>query len=386
MGKRDSVQGGLDRRELLRAVPAVLAAGAAGAAGAARGQAPAVRTGGARPVVVASANGHQFRDGGARTSVEEAFARLVAGEDPLAAAVAGVAINERDPGDTSVGYGGLPNADGVVQLDAAVMHGGTGRAGAVACLEGVRTPAAVALAVADRTDHHLLVGAGAQVFARQLGFAIEADLNTETSRARWLEWKRRLDPERWLDPERQAAAAELARREMLAAGLLDPEHAWGTIHLSLLSPAGVLAGVTTTSGLAWKIPGRVGDSPILGAGVYVDGEVAAAGSTGRGEANLVGLSSFLLVEEIRRGAHPKDAGIEALRRIRARTRERRLLTPEGEPAFNVHFYAVDRAGRTAGVSLWQEYAGRPSRYAVCDEDGARLLATEGLLADVPPGG
>lgn len=372
---------GLDRRELLKAVPAALAAGAAGSA--ARGQAPAIvgtrPAGGARPVVVASANGHQFRDGGERTAVEEAFARLVAGEDPLTAAVAGVAINERDPGDTSVGYGGLPNADGVVQLDAALMHGGNGRAGAVACLEGVRTPAAVALAVADRTDHHLLVGAGAQAFARRLGFAVEDDLNTETSRQRWLEWKRRIDPEHWLDPERQAAAAERARREMIAAGLLDPEHAWGTIHLSLLSPAGVLAGVTTTSGLAWKIPGRVGDSPILGAGVYVDGEVASAGSTGRGEANLVGLSSFLLVEEIRRGAHPKDAGIEALRRIRARTRERRLLTPAGEPDFNVHFYAVDRSGRAAGVSLWQEYSGRASRYAVCDENGARLLATEGLL-------
>ncbi|HQN39353.1 MAG TPA: isoaspartyl peptidase/L-asparaginase [Thermoanaerobaculia bacterium] len=368
---------GIDRRELLKAVPAAVAAGAVGRS--AFGAAPALRATAARPVVVASANGHEFRAGGPRTAVEEAFARLVAGEDPLAAAVAGVARNELDPDDLSVGYGGLPNADGVVQLDAAVMHGGTGRAGAVACLEGVRTPAAVALAVADRTDHHLLVGAGAQAFARQLGFPVEADLNTETSRARWLEWKQRIDPAHWLDPERQAAAAERARREMIAAGRLDPEHAWGTIHLSVLSPAGVLAGVTTTSGLAWKIPGRVGDSPILGAGIYTDGEVASAGSTGRGEANLLGLSSFLLVEEIRRGAHPKDAGIEVLRRIRARTRERRLLTAEGEPDFNVHFYAVDRTGRVAGVSLWQEFAGRPSRFALCDEGGARLLPTEGLL-------
>jgi N4-(beta-N-acetylglucosaminyl)-L-asparaginase len=161
--------------------------GALGAAGvsapAARAQGPTVLAPGAvKPVVVASANGHQYRNGGPRTAVEEAFLRLARGDDPLDAVIAGVGVNELDPADDSVGYGGLPNAEGVVQLDACCMHGPRKRAGGVACLEGVRTPARVAQAVLEQTDHHLLVGRGAQEFARQVGFAIEGDLNTPHSR------------------------------------------------------------------------------------------------------------------------------------------------------------------------------------------------------------
>ncbi|PYR38228.1 MAG: asparaginase [Acidobacteria bacterium] len=266
-------------------------------------QAPALRRGSAKPVVIASGNGNQFKNGGDRTCVEEAFRLLVSGSDPLDAVIAGVNIVERDPEDTSVGFGGLPNADGIVQLDSCCMHGPKKRAGGVAALEGVRTPSLVAKAVMEHTDHHLLVGAGAQAFARSMGFVIEDDLNTPRSRQLWLEWKRRIDPSHYLDPDKRGAAGFDAGLQMVADGLIDQDHFYGTINCNALSPRGELAGVTTTSGLAWKIPGRVGDSPILGAGLYVDGDVGAAGSTGRGEANLYGLCSFLI-----RGEHaPRDA-------------------------------------------------------------------------------
>jgi N4-(beta-N-acetylglucosaminyl)-L-asparaginase len=315
--------------------------------------------------------------------VEEAFRRMAAGEDVLDALVAGVTICELDPEDDSVGYGGVPNAEGVVQLDASVMHGPKRRAGAVAALEGVRTPALVAKAVLENTDHHLVVGKGAQDFARLMGFTIEADLNTPTSRAQWLEWKRRIDPQHFPDP---AAREELRRkvsRQMMEEGLLDPQHYWGTINCNGVNAKGEVCGVTTTSGLSFKIPGRVGDSPILGAGLWVDGEVGAAGSTGRGEANLFNVSSRLIVEEMRRGRHPKDAGMEALKRIQANTVEKRLLTPDGRPDFYVSFYIVDRTGRYAGVDLYSTWRGRPRRFAVCTEAGAQLVHSESLLGEGP---
>ena len=362
--------------------------GALGAAGvsapAVLAQGPTVLAPGAvKPVVVASANGHQYRNGGPRTAVEEAFLRLTRGDDPLDAVIAGVAINELDPADDSVGYGGLPNAEGVVQLDACCMHGPRKRAGGVACLEGVRTPARVAQAVLDQTDHHLLVGRGAQEFARQLGFTIEDDLNTPHSRQQWLEWRRRVDPDHWLDPARRSAEADRVRREMMAEGLIDREHVYGTINCNAINARGAICGVTTTSGLSWKIPGRVGDSPILGAGLYVDGEVGAAGSTGRGEANLYSLASFLIVDEMRRGRSPKDAALEALRRIKANTVEKRLLNADGNPAFYVKFYVLNRKGEYAGVGMYAKAAGKPQTYAVCTESGPALLPLEGLLEDAP---
>ncbi len=342
-------------------------------------KAPAVLTGPRKlPVVVSSGNGAKYRNGGEKSCVETAFEMLAAGRDPLDAVIAGVALNELDPADTSVGYGGLPNADGVVQLDACCMHGPTRRAGAVAALEGVRTPAAGARAVMENTDHHLLVGAGAQAFARQIGFPIEADLNTDASRAKWLEWKRKIDPDHWIDPAKRSAAGERARWSMIASGALDPLHAWGTINCNAVGADGAVAGVTTTSGLAFKIPGRVGDSPILGAGLYVDGEVGAAGSTGRGEANLFRCSSFAVVEEMRRGAHPKDAIVSVLRRIVADTVEPRLKTPDGRPKFNVSFYAVTRTGEVGGAAL---YSSPTAQYAVATENGAELRPLEGLLGE-----
>ena len=369
----------LNRRQFVTSAAVGMAVAAPGSA---LGRAPAVRTSrSVSPLVIASGNGHRYTNGGTETCVETAFRLMTSGTDVLDALIAGVNIVELDPEDASVGYGGRPNADGVVQLDACCMHGPKRRAGGVAALEGVRTPSNVAQMVADLTDHHLLVGAGAQRFARQMGFAIEDDLNTDRSRRMWLDWKRRTDPGHYLDPDRSANPHASARardvgHEMLADGVLTEEELYGTINCDGINAAGEICGVTTTSGLAWKIPGRVGDSPILGAGLYVDNEVGAAGSTGRGEANLYNLASFLIVERMREGAHPRDAGMEALRRVQANTVESRLLNSRGLPAFGLTFYVLDRQGRYAGVSM---YASETSRYAVCTENGAALLPLEPLL-------
>src|SRR6185503_540539 len=184
-------------------------------------------------------------------------------------------------------------------------------------------------------------------------------------------------PEHWLDPNGEgrrpkdrhekdpvAAAAHPLRestwesralaagRSMVRDGLIREGSFWGTINCDAIGPNGDICGVTTTSGLAWKIPGRTGDSPILGAGLYVDNEVGAAGSTGRGEANLYNLCSFLIVESMRRGMSPKDAGIEALKRIQANTIEKRLLNAKGEPNFNIRFFVLNKKGEYAGVSMY----------------------------------
>jgi len=372
MSRRDFVKAGT-AASVVVAVPA-----------AAFGQAPIVLVRRATPpVVISSGNGNEYRNGGPRTCVEEAWQRIVKGEDVLDALIAGVNIVELDPEEMYVGYGGLPNADGVVQLDSCCMHGPRRRAGGVAALEGVRTPSRVARAVMEHTDHHLLVGAGAQAFARQMGFTVEADLNTEKSRQKWLEWKQRVDPAHWLDPAKRSEAGESARRTMVADGLLEAHRRWGTINCDGVGTKGEVCGVTTTSGLAFKIPGRVGDSPILGAGLWVDDAVGAAGSTGRGEANLYNLSSFLIVEEMRRGRGPQDAAIEALRRVKANTVEKRLLDARGNPSFQLVFYVVNKKGEYAGVSMYADERKRSERFAVCTEKGPELLACDSLLGEAP---
>ncbi|HEX8843443.1 MAG TPA: N(4)-(beta-N-acetylglucosaminyl)-L-asparaginase [Pyrinomonadaceae bacterium] len=360
------------RRDFLRgsaAAGALLAS-----AKAFQGEAPAVIIQGVRPVIVSSSNGNRFKNGGDETCVERAFRLMTAGTDVLDACIAGVNIVELDPKDDSVGYGGLPNADGVVQLDSSCMHGPRRRAGAVAALEGVRTPSLVARAVMENTDHLLIVGHGAQTFARNMGFKIEDDLNTEHSRRLWLEWKRRTDPSRYPDPKSRAEAGRRETLKMVREGLLSEDHFYGTINCEGVNAKGEVCGVTTTSGLAWKIPGRVGDSPILGAGLYVDGAVGAAGSTGRGEANLYNLCSFLIVEEMRRGKSPKDAGLEALRRIKANTVEKRLLNKDGNPDFGIDFYILNARGEHAGVTMYEG-----AKYAVCTEKGPQTFNCEPLL-------
>ena len=335
---------------------------------------------GVKPIVIASGNGNRFKNGGDVTCVQKAFGMMTSGADVLDSVVAGVNIVELDPLDDSVGYGGLPNAEGVVQLDSSCMHGPKKRAGAVAAIEGVRTPSLVAKAVLETTDHHLIVGKGAQSFARNMGFKIEDDLNTDHSREIWLEWKRRTDPSHYLDPKTRAEVWHREGLKMVAEGLVDREHYYGTINCNGVNAKGEICGVTTTSGLAWKIPGRVGDSPILGAGLYVDGGVGAAGSTGRGEANLYNLCSFLIVEEMRRGAHPKDAGMEALKRIKANTVEKRLLNARGTPNFGINFYIINAKGEYAGVTM---YEGLRASYAICNDKGPQTLICDGLLSGKP---
>jgi N4-(beta-N-acetylglucosaminyl)-L-asparaginase len=326
-----------------------LGTGAAAAAGLSLGRIPGVAARpasssalAARPTVIASANGLR--------GVARAYEMLTKGVDPLDAVIAGVNIQELDPEDQSVGLGGLPNADGVVQLDASCMHGPTRRAGAVASLEGIATPSLVAKAVMDYTDHILLVGPGAKQFALQMGFK-EQNLLTEKSRQDWLRWKARLNADdNWLDHDDDVAI----------------KFSTGTINMNAVTAGGDIASVTTTSGLAWKIPGRVGDSPIIGAGQYCDNSVGAAGSTGRGEANIKACGAFLTVEGMRRGLTPQQACVATLERVVATT-ERRLLDDKGRPRFGLSYYAVAKDGSYGGATM---YSG--GKFAVADAKGARL--------------
>lgn len=347
----------LNRREFLSA------SAAAGLGAAALGASAPRPVGDQRPVVVSSANGLR--------TVEKAMELIRAGADPLDAAIEGVAIVEADPTDHSVGYGGIPNEEGVVELDAAVMHGPTHGGGAVASLRNVMHPAAVARLVMKRTDHCLLVGEGALKFARAHGVP-EVNLLTDEAREIWLHWKETNGKDSdWVAPPDDALSP--AVREFFGV------RAHGTIHCSALDTHGNLGCVTTTSGLYYKIPGRVGDSPILGAGLWLDNEVGSAGSTGRGEANLLNLSSHTIVEGLRRGLAPKDAALEACKRIAATNRSPRLRDAKGRPNFDVKFYCVSRDGRFAGASLW---AG--AKMAVHDGEVARLVDCTPLYDDPRP--
>jgi N4-(beta-N-acetylglucosaminyl)-L-asparaginase len=350
----------LHRRDFLAASLAGLGASALIGAG------PIQEPGGKRPIAVSSANGIK--------AVEKAMELLKAGADPLDAAVAGVAIVEADPDDHSVGYGGIPNEDGVVELDAAVMHGPTHGGGAVASIRNIMHPAAVARLVMKRTDHCLIVGDGALRFAKMHGFP-EVDLLTDEARKIWLYWK---ETNSKLDDYIPPPPDELdeAVRKFFGPDYVR-EH--GTIHLSALDTHGDLGCVTTTSGLYYKLPGRVGDSPILGAGLWLDNEVGSAGSTGRGEANLLNLSSHTMVEAMRRGMSPKDAALEACKRIAATNKSKRLQDPKGRPNFDVKFYCLSKGGEFAGASLW---AG--AKMAVHDGDSARLVDCASLYDEAPP--
>ncbi len=316
-----------------------------------------------RPLAISSANGLQ--------AVARAIELVKAGHDPLDAAIEGVAIVEADPRDHSVGLGGLPNEDGVVELDAAVMHGPTHGGGAVASLRNIVHPAAVARMVMRRSRHVLLVGDGALRFARAHGFP-EVNLLTDEARQIWLHWKETRDPhDDWVPPPDEKVAAFI--REAIQPRLT------GTIHCSVLDTHGDIGCTTTTSGLSWKIPGRVGDSPILGAGLFLDNEVGSAGSTGVGELNLLNLSSTLIVEGMRRGLSPKDAIMDACKTIAARcTRDPSRRRKDGRLAGNVLFYALTKDGKYAGGSI---YPG--ARMAVHDGDSARLVPCDSLYDRAP---
>lgn len=298
--------------------------------------------------VIASDNGLE--------ATKKAYELLLQGTDTLDACIAGVTIVEDDPNDMTVGYGGLPNEEGVVELDAAVMHGPTHKCGAVASLRNIKNPSRVARLVMQQTDHVLLVGEGALKFAKKHGFP-EENLLTEKARKIWLYWQQSRDKDDdWFPPDDKD---------------LDPDvrkyfkRPTGTIHCAAMNPRGDVSCCTTTSGLAFKIAGRVGDSPIIGAGLYVDNDHGSCGSTGRGEANLQNLSSFLGVELMRTGMAPVDAGLEVLRRI-VHHNEPRLRDKDGRPNFDIKFYLLAKDGRHAGVSLFS-----PAKFAITDEQGTR---------------
>ena len=332
--------------------------------------------------VISSANGQE--------ATRKAWQMISDGADPVDAVVQGVAIVEADPEDTSVGYCGIPNERCVVELDAAVMHGPSHKAGAVASLQNIKHPAQVALTVLRRTDHVLLVGEGALEFAKVHGFR-EENLLTERARKIWLKWKEELSTEDdWLSPNEhdEKEVADFFRRNsygidetamapnqnLAARQRLKFRRPTGTIHCAAINAAADISCTTTTSGLAFKIPGRVGDSPIIGAGLYCDNEVGSCGSTGRGEANLQNMCSFAGVELMRQGASPEEAGMEILSRV-AKTCETRLRDAEGRPDFGLQFYLLSKDGRHAGVSMWG-----PAKFAVTDSAGTRLEDCKSLYS------
>jgi N4-(beta-N-acetylglucosaminyl)-L-asparaginase len=310
-----------------------------------------------RPLVISSANG--------LNAIGRSIELLAQGGDTLDAVIEAVAIVEEDPNDMTVGYGGLPNEQGVVELDASVMHGPTHRAGAVAGLRNIKTPSRVARLVMERTDHLMLVGDGALDFAKSFGFP-EENLLTENARKIWLHWRAtRGEKDNWLPAPDDDLDPSVKKFFKIR------EH--GTVHVAALDKDGNLCGATSTSGLSFKLPGRIGDSPIIGAGLYVDNEVGSCGSTGRGEANLLNCSSFLVVEEMRRGSSPHDACMSVLQRIAHKT-EPRLLKAPGRPNFDLKFYAMNKQGDYAGASMW-----KGGQFAVHDAKRGRIEKCTHLL-------
>jgi N4-(beta-N-acetylglucosaminyl)-L-asparaginase len=321
-------------------------------------------------IVISSGNGAR--------ACARAIELLKAGADTLDAVIAGVNINEEDPEDTSVGYGGLPNEDGVVELDASVMHGPTRRAGSVASIRNVKTPSKVAKLVMEQTDHVMIVGDGALRFAKDMGIRDE-NILTEKARLAWLVWKQSLRDasghNNWTDgldapsapPKPSAQLRRLfpeADEETLAWALKMAVHPpTGTINCLALNTRGEMSGVTTTSGLAWKIAGRVGDSPIIGAGLYLDQDIGGAGSTGRGEENIRVAGGHTIVENMRHGMPPKEACLDALKRIARNFNNDRARLLK----FDISFYVLRRDGEYAGTSLWNG-----AKFVVNDGSGSRV--------------
>jgi N4-(beta-N-acetylglucosaminyl)-L-asparaginase len=349
---------------------------------------------GKRPIIISAANGFDYLD--------DAFAFLKDGGDTLDAALKVVKGPEDDPNEDSVGLGGLPNEEGVVELDSCCIHGPTRRAGSVGGVRNIKNVSLAAKAVMDHTGHVMLVGEGAERFAVAQGFPRE-NLLTERSRKIWLLWKethsdwwgpglaspdwhKRLpgvphadDFERRIERMKQVAAdigIEPEQRMMAIRKVLFPPT--GTIHCSALNEKGEISGSTTTSGLAWKLPGRCGDSPIIGAGCFADQDVGSAGATGSGEENIKVAGAYTVVENMRHGMSPLDAGMDALKRI--------VRNYNGDMDrlrfMDMTYYALRKDGAYAVVSLWDGYEpGKPHKIAV--HDGTkRLEKTVSLFAGV----
>ncbi|HYE02601.1 MAG TPA: N(4)-(beta-N-acetylglucosaminyl)-L-asparaginase [Phycisphaerales bacterium] len=327
------------------------------------------------PCLIASANG--------LAATARAMDLHAGGTLLLDAIVAGIGLVEDDPRDNSVGYGGLPNEEGVVQLDASVMDGALHRAGSVAALERVKNPAAVALQVLRRTDHVLIVGEGALKFARAMGFP-EQDLLTPEAREAWLKWKANLGHEDdWLNDDERDEPGRPRRtwRDGLGGHVLPQSPIpWttGTIHCSGVGEGGQVAACTSTSGLSYKLSGRVGDSPIVGAGMYCDAAVGSAGATGRGEAVIQVCGAFSIVQHMEAGLSPTEACLAVAKRIVDRTREKRLLEAGGRPRFDVKLYAVRRDGAYGAASIYHN-----ARFAVHDGRENRLEDAAWLFEGAP---
>ena len=349
---------GPTRRDLLKSAATLPVA--------ARLRAQAAKSPATRPVVISSANGLK--------AVEKAYGLLAAGGDPVEAVVSGVNIVEDDPEDVTVGYGGIPNEEGVVELDASVMDGRIMKSGAVAALHDIKNPSRVAKLVMEQTNRVMIVGEGALRFARAHGIP-ETNLLTERARKIWLYWKENLSTgDDWIPS---------------AAEAKDPDILWyidkygdedfrpqGTINCDAVTASGDLAGCTTTSGLFFKIPGRVGDSPIIGAGLYVDNEIGAAGSTGWGEGNIRVVGAHTILELIRQGRSPEEACLETLKRVERLAHDQKR-DAKGRPQFDLHYYVVTKDGRYASAAMWSGFKSpkgeiRPNQHAVCDARGPRL--------------
>jgi len=330
---------------------------------------PMARAGsGKRPLIISSANGVN--------ALGKGMDFLKAGGDTLDAVVAAVTIVEDDPNDDSVGYGGLPNEEGEVELDASCMHGPTHRAGSVAGVRRIKNVSQLAKAVMDRTNHVMIVGDGARRFAVAEGFE-EMNLLTEHSRKIWLAWKARssfnwrpgIDSPEW--KEHVAQIFDGDEEKMAYAMRVIERPPTGTIPCMAVDAKGDISATTTTSGLAWKIPGRVGDSPIIGAGCCVDNEVGAAGSTGKGEENIKISGGHTIIEMMRQGKTPTEACLEAMGRVARNYKndKKKLGT------FHLYFYAINKDGAYGSASLWANgyERGKKASYAVNDGSGSRLV-------------
>ena len=346
---------------------------------------PAVPAGqGKRPMIISSANGVKALGRGMDV--------LKNGGDTLDAVVAAVTVVEDDPNDDSVGYGGLPNEEGEVELDASVMHGPTHRAGSVASVRRIKNVARLAKTVMERTNHVMIVGDGARRFAVAEGFE-EMNLLTEHSRKLWLAWKASsslnwrpgIDSPEWKEKMSSIFKDTPEDRALLAYAqrvIADPPT--GTIPCMAVNDKGDISATTTTSGLAWKIPGRVGDSPIIGAGCCVDNEVGAAGSTGKGEENIKISGGHTIIALMRKGMPPADACLEALGRIahNYNSDKRKLAT------FHIFFYALNKDGLHGAASLWNNAyeKGRRATYAVHDGTESKLVDCKPYFDETVAGG
>ncbi|HEY2460578.1 MAG TPA: N(4)-(beta-N-acetylglucosaminyl)-L-asparaginase [Candidatus Acidoferrum sp.] len=332
---------------------------------------------GKRPLIISSANGvHAL---GAGMDV------LRSGGDTLDAVIAAVTIVENDSKDDSVGYGGLPNEEGEVELDASVMHGPTGRAGSVAGVRRIKNVAQLAKTVMENTNHVMLVGEGAHRFAVAEGFTDES-LLTEHSRKIWLAWKASslfnwrpgIDSPQW--KEHVSALFDGDETKIAYAERVIAHPPTGTIPCMAVNEKGDISATTTTSGLAWKIPGRVGDSPIIGAGCFADNEVGAAGSTGKGEENIKIAGGHTIVEMMRRGKSPTDACLEAMSRVahNYKNDKKKLST------FHIFFYALNKDGQHGSASLWRNTYNKSHHavYAVHDGTESRLVECTPLFDDI----